>query len=1317
MSEECLTSQDKEELRRRLKLLQKEYERTAQRLQRAERRDAVRKHVQNTILAQNSLLHVNTSTILDQSLSSTPEQLSNQTIPSDATKVRFHLSDAAPFSTLTCKRSPSRAHRLRSKRSLLRLRVKERESDTEGSQKETIEGTEDRWREENGETESERVREAKEKVIEREGTEEERKQDGENTEKTEMPKEKEEKLTSVNLQSAAERSPLIESPLTKLLGVNVPLPPDQSALRKSPSSSFHSSPSDHSNPSNETLSQSCPEPVNQVQKTPGNTDYITSCTLIEGLPFPVEYYVRTTRRMASAHSPVDLNAVIQSQLSNGRGRRRSNRSRLTSQPSSEKPQEKRVPKKRGPRGRRGRRRACESDSSGQSESLLQSPSSPQTQELIPSSRQNSDAAPDSQLHLSWERSPESGVYPIFRKRRGRPRGSQSQSPASINDFSHLLLSLPSLTRALRTRDFRHLHGLLMTFDVQDFHLPDDEFGQLKLERLCSSCSNAESFTYNACFRKIGLANNRESGPDEEQKVALNSLARSTSLESSLPLTFTEHSRAEQSEHDIVRQTLDITPEPDSLLQGSITNQSEPQHNSIERTNSNAPHTHSAGRSAVLNLSMSLTSHTQPDHHPSLISLGASPDVLDPAPFSELTPFPLCSDQEKVKNRTPEHVYDEIRTDAVSCNAQTRARDVSEHAFDTTCSGDVYKTEVKAPETANNVLITADVERQGSDFTGEKRVTLVNFSPQEGGADVPEIIKQVLVCSEAGNQQHTVHSCSQNDPAPPPSDPAPPPSDPAPPPNDPAPPQNDPAPPQNDPAPPPSDPAPPQNDPAPPQNDLAPPPSDSAPPPNDPAPPPNNHIPPQNDPALSQKKHLTQKDSPLPESFPSLFENSSLLPNNPVLSQNAPPLSKNTPPLSHNVPPHSNQSRPSEAPHTDELYTVSEVDFHSQTLTSRTSPHGDNDNMLNDMTSSLPVLAANQTEDGDATLSLVKTGRTHTRDSHVDLLSCGSLRKTHTLKALDGGCVLDVCVVRWPSDDWCVCVAGEWNVCVWKQEAGSQQWSLLYTWTFTQSVISLQVIPDSSALLCVCLGRLEITEARVLFCPSTDSEFSQTDLCKAALQAVLAVSDRRVACCSAPGPQQNLEVFTLTQDGRIRESLSLVSGYQTVQTLVLVERERDALIGWTEHNSLLIWNMRSGLLLQTIRLAESVSTATCLRGYSYRGALCVLLQEASTCQEELGSTLFTLVAANPLTGDSLTLRTISTPSASAERLIDGDVCESALVGVFQSGLAIWKLTGGVACVYANEPAEVCRLARWAGPNTLLTGYLNGDVNIYQFTPAE
>lgn len=46
-------------------------------------------------------------------------------------------------------------------------------------------------------------------------------------------------------------------------------------------------------------------------------------------------------------------------------------------------------------------------------------------------------------------------------------------------------------------------------------------------------------------------------------------------------------------------------------------------------------------------------------------------------------------------------------------------------------------------------------------------------------------------------------------------------------------------------------------------------------------------------------------------------------------------------------------------------------------------------------------------------------------------------------------MLDVCLVRWSSSDWLVCVAGEWSVCVWKQNDGDQQWRRLYTWTFTQ----------------------------------------------------------------------------------------------------------------------------------------------------------------------------------------------------------------------------------------------------------------------------
>ncbi len=57
---------------------------------------------------------------------------------------------------------------------------------------------------------------------------------------------------------------------------------------------------------------------------------LDSCTLVEGLPFPVEYYIRTTRRMAASHSFVDLDAVIYSQLTGGRGRRRLSQSQTSS---------------------------------------------------------------------------------------------------------------------------------------------------------------------------------------------------------------------------------------------------------------------------------------------------------------------------------------------------------------------------------------------------------------------------------------------------------------------------------------------------------------------------------------------------------------------------------------------------------------------------------------------------------------------------------------------------------------------------------------------------------------------------------------------------------------------------------------------------------------------------------------------------------------------------------------------------------------------------------------------------------------------------
>ncbi len=61
----------------------------------------------------------------------------------------------------------------------------------------------------------------------------------------------------------------------------------------------------------------------------------------------------------------------------------------------------------------------------------------------------------------------------------------------VLDQSPLLPSLASLIHTLRGKDKET--GLLAAVDFQDFHLPDEDFGQLKLERLRLSTSVVEPF--------------------------------------------------------------------------------------------------------------------------------------------------------------------------------------------------------------------------------------------------------------------------------------------------------------------------------------------------------------------------------------------------------------------------------------------------------------------------------------------------------------------------------------------------------------------------------------------------------------------------------------------------------------------------------------------------------------------------------------------------------------------------------------------------------------------------------------------------------
>lgn len=63
--------------------------------------------------------------------------------------------------------------------------------------------------------------------------------------------------------------------------------------------------------------------LSHPEKVTAPESALNSCTVVEGLLFPVEYYVRTTRRMSNCQRKVDLDAVILSQLGRSKKGQRS----------------------------------------------------------------------------------------------------------------------------------------------------------------------------------------------------------------------------------------------------------------------------------------------------------------------------------------------------------------------------------------------------------------------------------------------------------------------------------------------------------------------------------------------------------------------------------------------------------------------------------------------------------------------------------------------------------------------------------------------------------------------------------------------------------------------------------------------------------------------------------------------------------------------------------------------------------------------------------------------------------------------------------
>ncbi|XP_021496319.1 partner and localizer of BRCA2 [Meriones unguiculatus] len=182
---------------------------------------------------------------------------------------------------------------------------------------------------------------------------------------------------------------------------------------------------------------------------PPTESQVHSCTMLEGLLFPAEYYVRTTRRMSDHQRKIALEAVIQSHLGiKKKGLKNKKKATETVVLSSE-----------------------ETDQSGSSVLATgtgQSSSGSPPQKLLSSAEVSSPPGP-------------AGANPSRKAtaqalRRGHRRKRKS-ARASTLDHCQLLFP-PCSTLAVSPSQGRF---------TEHFELPDEDFGPLKLEKL-KSCS-------------------------------------------------------------------------------------------------------------------------------------------------------------------------------------------------------------------------------------------------------------------------------------------------------------------------------------------------------------------------------------------------------------------------------------------------------------------------------------------------------------------------------------------------------------------------------------------------------------------------------------------------------------------------------------------------------------------------------------------------------------------------------------------------------------------------------------------------------------
>ncbi|NWX08115.1 PALB2 protein, partial [Caloenas nicobarica] len=335
----------------------------------------------------------------------------------------------------------------------------------------------------------------------------------------------------------------------------------------------------------------------------------------------------------------------------------------------------------------------------------------------------------------------------------------------------------------------------------------------------------------------------------------------------------------------------------------------------------------------------------------------------------------------------------------------------------------------------------------------------------------------------------------------------------------------------------------------------------------------------------------------------------------------------------------------------------------------------------------------------------------------------SLQLVSKIKDSCSCCAVDVGAVWWEaagSRELCVVTAGESAVSLWRPLA-PDHWGKVHTWQLGEvPVIQIIPLPDTCNLVCIALGDLEIGEIRLLQVSSENDSLKQSLVKTGNIKAVLGLKDRRLVSSSRTAHEQQVEITSLSETGRIKDGWTLMPPEETVLAFAEVEGMGDALVGTTTVNSIVIWNLKTGQLLKKMRVGYSYPASICHQAYSDSGLLFVVLSHPHAKESEsCGNPAFRVVAFNPRTARSTGVMFSSLPPGLTGRQVpylEGDVKDTSAAAVLTSGtIAVWDLLlGHCTALLPPGPAGSWALARWATNSTcLLAGQRDGTVCLYRY----